>query len=150
MDGNRRYSKQHNLVDGEGHKVGYSSLMLMLRYCYKLGAKYVTVYAFSIENFKRMLLICIAYTSTDEILHSVEEFCEEKWDEIKVLNDKKHKNDVISVLDIERHMYMAVAPDPDVVIRTSVSRRLTIPPLEDENQRFNVLRVLFEALKKRS
>ncbi|KAI3730726.1 hypothetical protein L1987_61901 [Smallanthus sonchifolius] len=188
MDGNRRYSKQHNLVDGEGHKVGYSSLMSMLRYCYELGVKYVTVYAFSIENFKRspeevqslmdlmeekieglikeeslvnqygvrvyfignlkllnksvrlaaaramdataknskaVLLICIAYTSTDEILHSVEESCEEKWDEIKVLNDKKHEKDIISVLDIERHMYMAVAPDPDIIIRTSGETRLS-------------------------
>ncbi|KAI3816757.1 hypothetical protein L1987_16461 [Smallanthus sonchifolius] len=157
MDGNRRYSKQHNLVDGEGHKVGYSSLMSMLRYCYELGVKYVTSVRLAAEramdatakNSKALLLICIAYISTDEILHSVEESCEEKWDEIKVLNDKKHEKDIISVLDIERHMYMAVAPDPDVIIRTSVLRRLPMPPLEEENQRFNVLRVLFEAFLKK-
>ncbi|GKC19618.1 dehydrodolichyl diphosphate synthase 6-like protein, partial [Tanacetum coccineum] len=39
MDGNRRYSKQHNLIDRAGHRVGFSSLMSMLRYCYELGSR---------------------------------------------------------------------------------------------------------------
>ncbi|KAD2804103.1 hypothetical protein E3N88_37480 [Mikania micrantha] len=77
------------------------------------------------KNSIAVLLICIAYTSTDEILHSVEESSEEKWDEIKILKDKKHEKDIINVLDIERHMYMAVAPDPDIIIRTSGETRLS-------------------------
>ena len=53
MDGNRRYAKKHNFAEGSGHKAGYSSLVSMLGHCYELGVKYVTVYAFSIDNFKR-------------------------------------------------------------------------------------------------
>ncbi|RYR73010.1 hypothetical protein HN51_022548 [Arachis hypogaea] len=53
MDGNRRFAKKSNLAEGIGHKAGFSSLISMLRYCYELGVKYVTVYAFSIDNFKR-------------------------------------------------------------------------------------------------
>ncbi|GFQ00759.1 dehydrodolichyl diphosphate synthase 6 [Phtheirospermum japonicum] len=53
MDGNRRYAKRHNLEEGSGHRAGFSALMKMLKYCYELNVKYVTIYAFSINNFKR-------------------------------------------------------------------------------------------------
>ena len=53
MDGNRRYSKKHNSKEDSGHNAGFSSLMSTLQYCYGLGLKYVTVYAFSVDNFKR-------------------------------------------------------------------------------------------------
>nr|XP_025702676.1 dehydrodolichyl diphosphate synthase 6-like [Arachis hypogaea] len=53
MDGNRRFAKKSNLAEEIGHKAGFSSLISMLRYYYELGVKYVTVYAFSIDNFKR-------------------------------------------------------------------------------------------------
>nr|XP_043626411.1 dehydrodolichyl diphosphate synthase CPT3-like [Erigeron canadensis] len=186
MDGNRRYSKKNNLMDGAGYRAGFSTLMSMLRYCYELGVNHVTVYAFSIDNFKRnpqevnslmelmeekiehltkeeiivghygvkvrfignlellskslrlaaekamdvtaknsrsVLSICVAYTSTDEILHAVQESCE---DRIKVLNESKHhEKDTIDVLDIEKHMYMGVAPEPDIIIRTSGETRLS-------------------------
>ncbi|WOL06497.1 hypothetical protein Cni_G15231 [Canna indica] len=53
MDGNRRYAKRRNMKEGSGHSVGYAALITMLQYCYEMGVKYVTVYAFSIDNFKR-------------------------------------------------------------------------------------------------
>jgi ditrans,polycis-polyprenyl diphosphate synthase len=53
MDGNRRYAKKEKLEEGAGHRAGFSVLMSMLKYCYELGVTYVTIYAFSIENFKR-------------------------------------------------------------------------------------------------
>lgn len=53
MDGTRRYAKKNNLAEGVGHKVGFSALMPMLQHCYEFGISYVTIYAFSIENFKR-------------------------------------------------------------------------------------------------
>ena len=72
-------------------------------------------------------MIHIAYTSTDEISHAVHESCEEKSDEVKVLNDceAKDEKNIIGMADIERHMYMAVAPDPDIIIRTSGETRLS-------------------------
>ncbi|RDY07354.1 Dehydrodolichyl diphosphate synthase 6, partial [Mucuna pruriens] len=258
MDGNRRYAKKRNMEEGGGHKAGFTALTSILRYCYELGVKYVTVYAFSIDNFKRkpeevqslmelmrekieellqqeslineygirlhfigdlqllahpvraavekamrvtahndqrVLLICVAYTSRHEIVHAVHECCNEKWNqaqaskEAKVTNgasfarvdDQKGKYDfdllfqdscknhlnatktcscgvagagekdgmldhnvekhsseaeitscndqaeipLIKLVDIEKHMYMAVAPDPDILIRTSGETRLS-------------------------
>ncbi|KAE8701421.1 Dehydrodolichyl diphosphate synthase 6 [Hibiscus syriacus] len=180
-------------MHGAGHKVGYSALMSMLKYCYELGVRYVTVYAFSIENFKRspeevqslmdlmldkieellmeesivnrygirvyfsgnlkllnepvrlaaeramlataknskaILSICVAYTSTNEIVHAVQESCEEKWDEITLLNsnggnEPDENTNLIKLTDIEKHMYMAFAPDPDIIVRTSGETRLS-------------------------
>ncbi|KAI3409640.1 Protein kinase domain-containing protein [Psidium guajava] len=286
MDGNRRFAKKQNMVEGEGHRAGYKSLISMLNYCYELGVKYITVYAFSIENFKRkpeevqylmdlmvekidellrdesivnqygmrlyfignlkllseevrtaaekamkatahnsqtVLLICVAYTSYDEIVHAVKESCEEKMNKVQAENSTKagrdstdqngscekmngvyppeiqdcHKHEVhgtvilgkndiccngfskleasekkngvikhavpgfcgekwnevqeslqsqlskgtvessedgemvreikplVNLVDIEKHMYMAVAPDPDIVIRSSGETRLS-------------------------
>ncbi|XP_074572967.1 dehydrodolichyl diphosphate synthase CPT3 [Curcuma longa] len=53
MDGNRRYAKKMKIKEGSGHNVGFTSLVSSLQYCYEMGVKYVTVYAFSIDNFKR-------------------------------------------------------------------------------------------------
>lgn len=260
MDGNRRYARKRNLAEGDGHKAGFSALLSILRYCYEMGIKYVTVYAFSIDNFKRkpkevhtfmelmrekieellqqesiineygvrlhfignmqlltepvrlaaekamrvtahnqerVLLICVAYTSRDEIVHAVQESCKDKWNEVQASNEAKVSNvsftrnnqslktngldlhfkdsckqnatkpegmegaevkDVlfeqnvkklsgkyseadftscngiveiqgelssIKLVDIEKHMYMAVAPDPDILVRTSGEARLS-------------------------
>ncbi|KAK1586946.1 hypothetical protein Q3G72_007886 [Acer saccharum] len=53
MDGNRSYSTKKKLEEGAGHKDGFVSLMYVLNDCYEVGIKYVTIYAFSIKNFKR-------------------------------------------------------------------------------------------------
>ncbi|XP_062233513.1 dehydrodolichyl diphosphate synthase CPT3-like isoform X1 [Phragmites australis] len=53
MDGNRRYAKFRSIMEGSGHRVGFSALIASLLYCYEMGVKYITVYAFSIDNFKR-------------------------------------------------------------------------------------------------
>ncbi|GER47537.1 isoprenyl transferase [Striga asiatica] len=178
MDGNRRYAKKRNLQEGAaGHRAGFSALMRMLQYCYELNVKYITIYAFSIDNFKRrpeevqstmqliqekieglleeesiihrygvrvhfignmkllskpvqsaaeratrataqnsraVLSICLAYTSTDEILRAVEKTCSERKLEGRA-----------DVADVDRAMDMAVAPDPDVLVRTSGETRLS-------------------------
>lgn len=54
LDGNRRYAKEHNLVvQGAGYRAGFLALLSMLKYCAELGVKYVTIFAFSIDNYKR-------------------------------------------------------------------------------------------------
>lgn len=53
MDGNRRYARANKLETVEGHHMGFEALARVLEVCYKSGVKTVTVYAFSIENFKR-------------------------------------------------------------------------------------------------
>ena len=53
MDGNRRFARTHGIEVARGHKLGYDKLEEVLRWCCELGVHGVTVYAFSIENFKR-------------------------------------------------------------------------------------------------
>ncbi len=53
MDGNRRWAKEHNLETKLGHKKGAEVLEETAKYCNKIGLKYLTVYAFSTENWKR-------------------------------------------------------------------------------------------------
>lgn len=53
MDGNRRWAKDRGLSTKEGHKAGSKNLENIASFCNKLGIKYLTVYAFSTENWKR-------------------------------------------------------------------------------------------------
>ncbi|KAF2116062.1 dehydrodolichyl diphosphate synthase [Lophiotrema nucula] len=53
MDGNRRFARDHHIETVEGHNLGFEALARILEVCYKTGVKVVTIYAFSIENFKR-------------------------------------------------------------------------------------------------
>jgi len=53
MDGNRRYARSRRMETVEGHHRGFEALAKIMEICYKAGVKTVTVYAFSIENFKR-------------------------------------------------------------------------------------------------
>jgi undecaprenyl diphosphate synthase len=53
MDGNGRWAKNRGLVRSLGHKKGAENLEKLLEHIFNLGIKYVSVYAFSTENFKR-------------------------------------------------------------------------------------------------
>ncbi|KYN27644.1 PREDICTED: dehydrodolichyl diphosphate synthase complex subunit DHDDS-like [Trachymyrmex cornetzi] len=53
MDGNRRYANKQNLSKAEGYLKGFHKMIQMVYLCRYLGIAEVTVFAFSIENFKR-------------------------------------------------------------------------------------------------
>lgn len=53
MDGNRRWAKENKIDYRLGHKEGAKKLERIVRYAKKVGIKYITVYAFSTENWKR-------------------------------------------------------------------------------------------------
>lgn len=53
MDGNRRWAKERLLPSMMGHKKGVEALKKTTRACNDLGVKYLTVYAFSTENWNR-------------------------------------------------------------------------------------------------
>lgn len=204
LDGNRRFAKKHNLAgEGAGHRAGFLTLMSLLKYCAELSVKYVSIYAFSIDNFKRtqneirylmdlmlekmefllredgflskygvrvcfignlglvsdpirvtaekvmratskntriVILICLAYSSTEEIVHTVEETClVTKKTQPQAFKPRNPQNDVtedadehknkeqntIKLVDLEKHMYMGVYPNPDILIRTSGENRLS-------------------------
>ncbi len=53
MDGNRRWAKSKMLPVKLGHKQGAETLKKVVRHANKIGLEYITVYAFSTENWKR-------------------------------------------------------------------------------------------------
>ena len=53
MDGNRRYAEDLGILPHEGHIEGKSTLENLSDWCRNLNIKYLTVYAFSLENFDR-------------------------------------------------------------------------------------------------
>ncbi len=73
MDGNRRWAKEKNLPSAMGHKKGVDALRTTLRACNDFGIKYITVYAFSTENWNRkkeevdFLMELLAVTLTNEL-----------------------------------------------------------------------------------
>ena len=73
MDGNRRWAKEKNLPSAMGHKKGVEALKKTLRACKDFGVKYLTVYAFSTENWNRkqeevdFLMDLVAVTLKNEL-----------------------------------------------------------------------------------
>ncbi len=53
MDGNGRWAKLRGLPRSSGHKEGLENLKKLVKHIYEKGVKYISVYAFSTENFKR-------------------------------------------------------------------------------------------------
>ncbi|RXE55165.1 UDP pyrophosphate synthase [Methanoculleus taiwanensis] len=53
QDGNRRFAKTHGMQNAEGHKLGADTTEKVLDWASELGIKYITLYAFSTENFRR-------------------------------------------------------------------------------------------------
>ena len=77
MDGNRRFAREHGWEVAEGHRRGYDKLEEALRWCCELGVHGVTVYAFSIENFKR----------SEEEVAALMALTEEK---LRAMSDEEH------------------------------------------------------------
>lgn len=53
MDGNGRWAKQRGMPRVEGHRNGVESVRAIVRACGEVGVKYLTLYAFSVENWNR-------------------------------------------------------------------------------------------------
>ena len=53
MDGNRRWAREKGKEASEGHRAGADNLEQIAKDCNELGVKFLTVYAFSTENWKR-------------------------------------------------------------------------------------------------
>jgi undecaprenyl diphosphate synthase len=53
MDGNGRWAKERSLLRIEGHRAGAESARVIIRTAGELGIKYLTLYAFSVENWNR-------------------------------------------------------------------------------------------------
>ena len=53
MDGNGRWAKQKSMVRVQGHRAGAESVREVVKAAGEFGVKYLTLYAFSVENWKR-------------------------------------------------------------------------------------------------
>ena len=176
MDGNRRWAKKRGLDAKTGHKQGADTLENIVKFANKLGISYLTVYAFSTENWKRteeevgalMLLLqnylenflqrvdtdnvkirvlgditklpkglqksiqkCVAktkentglvlniafnYGGRDEIVKAVQQIA-------RKVQEGKLKPEEIQENTVEKELYTAGQPDPDLLIRTSGEMR---------------------------
>ena len=171
MDGTGRWAKKRGLPRTAGHKVGAETFRKIALYCKALGVEYLTIYAFSTENWKRpaeevstlMSLLkkymqeaidtmerdkmklrffgdlsalspelqdlarranavadrvdgfqanlCINYGGRDEILHAAK-LCAAAGEEMTEEN-------------LEKHLYSAGIPDPELIIRPGGELRLS-------------------------
>lgn len=91
MDGNRRWAKKRNLPISIGHKTGAETLQRIIESCIDIEIKYLTVYAFSTENWNR---------SPEEVEDLMKLFRDYL---IKVEKDNKDRNVRIRIIgDINR------------------------------------------------
>ena len=174
MDGNRRWAKQQGLPTLEGHRRGYNKMKQVGDWCLARGIRYMTVFAFSTENWKRskkevdylmrllekaltkelheftkrgirlrvigsrdrlsksvvkaidnaekitvnnkkgILNMAINYGGRLEIIEAVK----------KIIKQKKSPADITEEL-IDKNIWTAGQPDPDIIVRTSGEQRLS-------------------------
>lgn len=102
MDGNGRWAKKRGFTRSMGHREGSRTLKKIVEACYQLGVKYLTVYAFSTENWSR------PQEEVDELMKLLLEYLRNAEKElagkkvrIRVIGEKKNLPDEI-VKEIER------------------------------------------------
>ncbi|XP_065881865.1 dehydrodolichyl diphosphate synthase 6-like [Euphorbia lathyris] len=115
--------QQESIVNEYGIRVYFLGNLKLLSEPVQAAAE--KVMKATAKNTKCMLLICVAYTSTDEIRRAVQESCKGKIEISNPEAELQGKRCRINLVDVEKHMYMAVAPDPDIMIRTSGETRLS-------------------------
>lgn len=89
MDGNGRWAKKRGLPRSAGHKVGAETFRKITKYCSKIGVRYLTVYAFSTENWKRpMEEVSFLMNLFEQYLNEVLRDFQDENLRIKFLGDK--------------------------------------------------------------
>ena len=174
MDGNGRWALQRDLPRLAGHKAGMENLRQVIRSTVEFGVKYLTIYAFSTENWGRppeevqglmfilqdvidrelnelhkegvqlrhigrlekldpkiqkkvlkaieltknndrlILNVAFNYSGRDEIVYAIQ----------KIINAGIPANDVTDEM-VNKYLFTAGVPDPDLIIRTSGELRLS-------------------------
>jgi len=169
MDGNGRWGLKHKNSRNLGHKEGLKTVEMVIKFCIKKKIKFLTLYAFSTENWKRPLKERNYLFRLLEIylIEKLEKLNNEKI-KIKILGEKKFYNKLnklldfaekktirntklqinlalnygskkeivyalnklkskgkISVNDINNNLYTKNVPDPEILIRTGNTKRLS-------------------------
>ena len=85
MDGNGRWAKKRALPRKYGHREGAKAFRKIVEYCDKIGLRYLTVYAFSTENWKR------PKDEVDSIMQLLEQYIDEAFDHKNESDDVRTK-----------------------------------------------------------
>ena len=169
MDGNGRWGLKHKNSRNLGHKEGLKTVEMVMKYCIKKKIKFLTLYAFSTENWKRplkernylfrlleiYLIEKLERLNNEKIkikilgekkfynkLNKLLDFAEKKTirntklqinlalnygskKEIVYAFDKLKKRSKISENDINNNLYTKNIPDPEILIRTGNTQRLS-------------------------
>ena len=169
MDGNGRWGLKHKNSRNLGHKEGLKTVEMVMKYCIEKKIKFLTLYAFSTENWKRPLkernylfrlleiyliekleklnnekikIKIFGEKKFSEKLNSLLDFAEKKTikntklqinlalnygskKEIVYAFDKLKKKSKISENDINNNLYTKNIPDPEILIRTGNTQRLS-------------------------
>ena len=170
MDGNGRWGIKHKKSRNLGHKQGLKTVEIILKECLKKKIRFLTLYAFSTENWKRPinerkylfnLLEIYLKEKIDELnknkvrlkiigsikfskkLNSILKTSEiktrfnkklqinlalnygSKIEILNAFNNLKKIKKKISVSDISKNLYTRGIPDPDILIRTGDTKRLS-------------------------
>ena len=169
MDGNGRWGLKHKNSRNLGHKEGLKTVEIVIKYCLKKKIKFLTLYAFSTENWKRplkernylfrlleiYLIEKLEKLNNEKIkikilgekifsnkLNNLLDFAEKKTirntklqinlalnygskKEIVYAFNKLKKRSRISENDINKNLYTKNIPDPEILIRTGNTQRLS-------------------------
>ena len=169
MDGNGRWGLKHKNSRNLGHKEGLKTVEMVIKYCIKKKIKFLTLYAFSTENWKRplkernylfrlleiYLIEKLEKLNNEKIkikilgekkfynkLNNLLDFAEKKTmrntklqinlalnygskREIANAFDKLKKRSKISENDINNNLYTKNIPNPEILIRTGNTQRLS-------------------------
>ena len=178
MDGNGRWAKAKGYPRTVGHKAGVETIRRILKEAQRLGVKYITLYAFSTENWKRpkeevgaLMKLLVQYFRLElnelhengvvvNTIGDISKLPKECIEEIKKAKEKTKNNtgivmnlalnyggrdeivravklltkdvaegkisgEEIDEKSIEKYLYTAGMPDPDMIIRPSGEQRLS-------------------------
>ena len=169
MDGNGRWGLKHRNSRNLGHKEGLKSVEMVMRYCIKKRIKFLTLYAFSTENWKRPLkernylfnlleiylkeklekinnekirIKIIGEKNFSKGLNKLLDFAEKKTikntklqinlalnygskKELIYAFNKLKKRKGVTENDVNKSLYTRNIPDPEILIRTGNTQRLS-------------------------
>src|SRR6266849_6005322 len=113
MDGNGRWAKRRSLPRVAGHKAGIGPVRSTVESCARLGIKVLTLYAFSVENWKR------PRAEVETLWRLLRFYLRRELPEL-MKNDMRLDEQMIS-----QNLYTSRTPDPDLLIRTSGEMRIS-------------------------
>jgi undecaprenyl diphosphate synthase len=115
MDGNGRWAEERGLSRIEGHRAGLESVRAVVRAAHELGVRWLTLYAFSLENWNRPT------HEVDELMRLLERYLELEIDEV-------HRNgiQVRAIGRLDRLAASARARIEGAVARTRENREMTL------------------------